>query len=126
METTQKNYWNIIKCNKKKIIGFASNATNKFVFMIEYMKKLENIGIMNLCYYKICCISKKYPPQKNENKFIYGKLVEKSLMEAFCKMGFICEDLDKKHKFGSEYKNDITLLGMNVSMSSCLVFGLFI
>jgi hypothetical protein len=117
-------YWNKIKINKKKIIQlFATNiVNNKFIAIIEILTNY-NMKIMQQCYFEICCISKMYPPQKNENKFIYGKLVEKSLIHAFCSCGFLCEDLDEKHTDGSEYKNDIKLLQTKFSIKTKLNKG---
>jgi hypothetical protein len=59
-----------------------------------------------------------YPPRKNENKFIYGKLIELSLINMFQKVGYNCIDLDAQTFNGSEYKNDITLLGVDISIKA--------
>ena len=71
--------------------------------LIELLNK--NDVIMSHCYIKILKILKKYPPAKNENKFIYGKLIEKTLIYAFNKI-IKCQDLDALHTVGSEYKYD--------------------
>lgn len=66
--------------------------------------KLNSTQMTNL-YIDIKSILKKYPPAKNENKFIYGKVAEARIIywiNDFLK----CIDLDKTNNVGSEYKND--------------------
>jgi len=109
--------WNCIKLNIKNII----KTKNKFLSIIEILNL--NVDIMSNCYFEIMCISKKYPPQKNENKFIYGKLIEISLINAFNKIGFNCNDLDDNHLIGSEYLNDTRILGIDISIKSKLNKG---
>ena len=110
----------IQKWFRKKLNKF--NKTNiKFKEIIHQLQLNEEI--MRKCYFEIKLISLKYPPQKNELKFIYGKLVEMSIINAFIKIGFHCNDLDKKHICGSEYKNDITLLGIDISIKTKLNKG---
>jgi hypothetical protein len=82
-----------------------------------------NETIMNNCLFECVSISKNYPPQKNEYKFIYGKLVEISLLNAFIDIGFKCIDLDKNHKIGSEYKNDISIFKNKFSIKAKLNKG---
>jgi len=48
--------------------------------IIEEMKLPINEEKMRKCYKELFKISRKFPPQKNENKFIYGKLGEKALI----------------------------------------------
>ena len=110
----------IQKWFRKKLNKF--NKTNIKFKEIIYQLQL-NKEIMRKCYFEIKLISLKYPPQKNELKFIYGKLVEMSIINAFTKIGFNCNDLDKKHACGSEYKNDITLLGIDISIKAKLNKG---
>lgn len=64
-----------------------------------------NPNAMRSCLFEIKKILSKFPPAKNENKFIYGKLGERSLNKAFSTFS-VCEDLDASHASGSEYKND--------------------
>jgi len=90
----------------------------KIKAIIELM--IMNNDIMVKCLFEIISISKKFPLQKNENKFIYGKLIEKAILNAFLKIGFKCIDLDKKHKTGSEYKNDINFQKINFSIKAKL------
>jgi len=94
-------------CNKSSI---------KCKLIIELLN--NNHDIMQKCYYEILSISKKFPPAKNENKFIYGKLCEKSLLNTFNNIGFKCEDLDQTHLSGSEYKNDIKMLKLKYSIKT--------
>ena len=53
-------------------------------------------------------ICKQYPPAKNENKFIYGKLIEKKIIAIINKI-LPCLELDADKKVGSEYKNDCSI-----------------
>lgn len=73
---------------------------------------------MKECYYKIKKISCLYPPRKNENKFIYGKLIEISIINYMSKI--ITDEniieLDKLHSGGSEYKNDTKIFGKKFSI----------
>jgi hypothetical protein len=79
-------------------------------FIIEEMKLPINEEKMNKCYRELFKISRKFPPQKNEYKFIYGKLGEIALFRMFRDIGVInIVDLDDQHSTGSEYKNDIII-----------------
>ena len=89
--------------------------------IIEVLNLNENI--MKKCLFECMSISKNFPPQKNEYKFIYGKLVEISLLNAFRDIGFKCIDLDKNHKIGSEYKNDISIFKNKFSIKAKLNKG---
>lgn len=113
-------YWIKLKNNKKYII-YKLNVNIKFIALIEILKL--NNSIMYTCYKEILATSKRHPPAKNDNKFIYGKVIEKCLGSAFTQIGFKCIDLDNKHKHGSEYKNDIELLGINISIKAKLNKG---
>lgn len=92
--------------------------SNKFKLIIEILNKEPEK--MKKTLFEIIKISKLYPPRKNENKFIYGKLIEKSLINTFTELGFKCSDLDTLCSVGSEYKNDINLLGVNISIKGKL------
>src|SRR3989344_7789763 len=72
---------------------------------------------MEDCYIEIRRILKKFPPSKNENKFIYGKLIEKSIITHINKI-ISCTNLDNNHKYGSEYKNDCLLLNTLYSIKA--------
>lgn len=74
-----------------------------------------NPYIMSTCFYEIRKILAQFPPAKNENKFIYGKLGEQSLIKAFSRFTQ-CDDLDSAHAYGSEYKNDCRVFGVDYSI----------
>ena len=78
-------------------------------FDIIINKLNKNDKILSECFTKIKIIEKKFPPKKNENKFIYGKLCEKVLIEYLNKI-FDCKELDLECDVGSEYKNDCYLI----------------
>ena len=65
----------------------------------------KNPDLTTNMYIDILSILKKYPPAKNENKFIYGKVAESRIINWINKI-IPCEDLDKNNLIGSEYKND--------------------
>lgn len=115
-----KYLWSIIRNNKRKIVHYSkmSVVNNKFLSVIEILNL--NPAEMMKCHYEILCISKRFPPQKNEYKFAYGKLIEKALIRAFSNIGFKCCDLDERHTYGSEYKNDLNLLGVDISIKAKL------
>lgn len=96
----------------------AQQVANKFKAVIHTLNC--NTSIMRQCLFHLYKISILYDPKKNENKFIYGKLIEKALIHAMTQIGFRVEDLDKSHTFGSEYKNDIKLLNINISIKGKL------
>jgi hypothetical protein len=108
-----------------KIQNWFRNICNKINIKISIKCKLiiellnKNPDIMRKYFNEINIILKKFPPAKNENKFIYGKLCEKSLSNAFIEIGFKCEDLDQTHTSGSEYKNDIKMLKLKYSIKAC-------
>jgi hypothetical protein len=86
-------------------------------YIIEEMKMEKNEDKMRKCYKELIKISKKFPPQKNENKFIYGKLGEKALISMLENIGILnIVDLDNLHSVGSEYKNDISINDVNFSI----------
>lgn len=78
--------------------------------LMRIFNQTENKDIMQRCYFEFMKISKKFPPQKNENKFIYGKLGELALINTLKELNIKnLIDLDKNHNIGSEYKNDIQI-----------------
>lgn len=106
--------------NILKIQSWFRNICNKSRVKCKFIIHLLTLHptIMSKYLIEILSISKKFPPRKNENKFIYGKLIEKSLLNAFVDIGFNCEDLDKSHASGSEYKNDIKMLRLKYSIKA--------
>jgi hypothetical protein len=85
--------------------------------LIRELNKPSNFNIMANCFFNISRISRLFPPAKNENKFIYGKLIELELIKTFSKR-MICDDLDSKHSVGSEYKNDCEINGNKYSIKA--------
>ncbi len=86
--------------------------------LVNELNKPSNYNIMSKCFYNIFKISRLFPPAKNENKFIYGKLIELELIKTFNKTLLLCNDLDSKHSFGSEYKNDCEINGNKYSIKA--------
>lgn len=92
-----------------------------FLSTIELLNKTPDL--MQKCYYDIVRVSIKYPPQKNENKFIYGKLIERVLIRTIRQVGIEIVDLDESHTMGSEYKNDIRMFDIDISIKAKLNKG---
>lgn len=83
---------------KKKMCNPCENLI-RLLSHEKHKKKMQN------CFYNILKIMHLFPPAKNENKFIYGKLIELELIKTI--NAFVsCKELDKNHSSGSEYKND--------------------
>lgn len=111
---------NIIRVQKwyKRILYKPKYSCKSIIEILNFNK-----NIMKKCLYECISISKNFPPRKNEYKFIYGKLVEISLLNAFRDIGLNCIDLDKNHKVGSEYKNDISIFKNKFSIKAKLNKG---
>jgi len=102
--------------NNKCIISFQRNLRiyllkhNNNIF-IDFL--INNIKKHNIEHNKLIIIGliilKKYNPAKNENRFIYGILVQKSVIDIFNKIFHNCIDLDKSHTHGGQYKVDCKL-----------------
>lgn len=88
--------------------------------LIAACSNIQNREHMQTCLFELRKISKKFPPLKNEYKFIYGKLCEIALIKAFQKSSIDVVDLDKSHTMGSEYKNDIQVLDQKFSIKTKL------
>lgn len=78
-------------------------------YNIYSIKKQLNNNEMNKLFMECNLIYKKFSPSKNENKFIFGGLIQKSLIETFRRLFYKCIDLDELHSYGSEFKNDCCL-----------------
>jgi len=88
--------------------------------LISMCNQPDNKDHMQTCLFELRKISRKFPPLKNEYKFIYGKLCEIALIKAFQKCNMDVIDLDKSHSIGSEYKNDIEVLEHKFSIKTKL------
>jgi len=69
----------------------------------------DNNDKLNDLFIKCHMIYKQIPPSKNENKFPFGILIQMAIIKFFDEIFFKCVDLDEKHSYGSEYKNDCCL-----------------
>ena len=74
-----------------------------FPLLINLLKREEEL--LTNSFINIMKVCQKFPPAKNENKFVYGKLIERIIIEMI-NTKIRCHDLDKTHESGSEYKND--------------------
>lgn len=84
----------------KNFNNYKSNILNMFN---KHTDEVNNMFIKCLKIYH------KYPPAKNEYKFIFGGLVQLAFIDLLGKVFHKCLDLDELHDFGSEYKNDCCL-----------------
>ena len=118
--------------NEETIIKYIIRIQKYYrrLYKTKIIKCLSIIEILNLnptimrdCNFACQKTSKQFPPNKNENKFIYGKMVEMSIGESINRIGLKCIDLDKSHRIGSEYKNDISILKLNFSIKAKLNKG---
>lgn len=80
-------------------------------FIIKLISKnvIKNNTEHNRLFIKCLKILKKYNPAKNEYKFIYGGLIQKSVIDFLNNIFYSCIDLDELHTHGSEYKIDCKL-----------------
>lgn len=78
----------------------------KIEILNAFNKHTDDVNDM---FIKCLKIYQKYPPAKNEYKFIFGGLVQLAFIELLGKVFHKCLDLDELHDFGSEYKNDCCL-----------------
>ena len=78
---------------------------------IQMIKRsiLEHTNIHNNFFIVCLEISKKYKPSKNEYKFSFGGLIQSKLISLLDNVFYKCDDLDKKHTHGAEYKVDCCL-----------------
>jgi hypothetical protein len=82
------------------------NYTRKYIHLLYLLNLLNrNNDIMIQCFEEINKILYLFPPKKNLNKFIYGKVAELSIINYINKI-YNCDELDKKLDNGSEYIND--------------------
>jgi hypothetical protein len=76
------------------------------IINIIIFKFNKNIDSMNEIFIKSLTILKQFPPKLNENKFLYGILIQLLLINVFNSIFNKCIDLDKLSIEGCEYKND--------------------
>jgi hypothetical protein len=117
------NIQNNISIDIDKIITiqrlFRKNVKNKRtafnITLLNILNKKENIPTLKKCYLHIYKIMTLFPPKKNENKFIYGKLIEKIIIRTINNI-ISCYELDNEYNSGSCYKNDCRILSSNYSI----------
>ena len=101
---------------QKKICRVWKNYKNQTLNLISFLKgHFENLRTFHLIVQKILI---ENPPAKNENKFIYGKLVEYAIFHLIKKCGLTCVDLDEKQNVGSEFKNDCLIENQKYSIKT--------
>jgi hypothetical protein len=86
---------------------FISNIKNYINIITEAIK--NNNNKLNELFIKCHKIYKQISPAKNENKFVFGILIQLSIIEYLNDIFIKCCDLDENHIYGSEYKNDCRL-----------------
>lgn len=91
------------------------------MLIINIHIRLFIIYYHNIAFIKCYTILKTYPPAKNENKFLYGILIQTAVIKLLDNIFYSCIDLDEKCKVGSNYKVDCKLnitryLNVNLSI----------
>jgi len=102
----QKFYKNYVK-----LYIFNKNFMNYYKYIYNNIIKYNKYH--NILFIKCKKIHKTYSPSKNENKFIFGNLIQLSVIDFLNKIFKKCIDLDELHTFGSEFKNDCILFLTN-------------
>lgn len=100
-----------IESNSDSDINNKNIEQNNDDISIEMLSKgiESNNKEHNLLFIKCFKILKKYPPSKNENKFLYGKLIEKAIIDFLDTIFHSCIELDNLQTIGSQYKYDCKL-----------------
>jgi hypothetical protein len=105
----------VIKCSNKVVKK--KKMCNPCESLIQLLNQEKHKKKMQHCFYNILKIMHLFPPAKNENKFIYGKLIELELIKTI--NAFVsCKELDKNHSSGSEYKNDCIIKNNKFSIKA--------
>ena len=96
-------------------LAFQLDISNH-VFASLRRKMYAQPDVMRKCWVVMNRILEKYPPKKNENKFVYGKCCEEILMR--CMNEFEpCVSLDDEMKQGACYKNDCLFPNIDILLS---------
>jgi len=103
------NFENNILFLQKICRGYLQRNNTNNIFKLIKFNILKNNNKHNNLFIKCKKISKKYNPAKNEYKFIYGGLIQKSLIDFFNEIFYKCVDLDELTNIGAEYKFDCKL-----------------
>lgn len=98
------------------IIENNTKVVNIFKDIISIMN--NNQDIIEKYHYYIQKILKQFPPRKNENKIMYGKLIEETIKNMFNEINISYIDLDEHHEVGSSYKNDAIINGIHISIKA--------
>ena len=110
--------------NNLKIQHDVDLDTTKCIELLQTLKKEEFKEHIQEALFEIKKISKIFPPRKNENKMVYGKLAELAICEMLTKLNINdVKDLDKNHASGSEYQNDIKIDSTDFSIKTKLNKG---
>jgi hypothetical protein len=93
-------------------------AEQQCLTLIQKLRSLPKEVLQNT-HYEIKKTLKMFPPAKNENKFTYGLIIQRILINVCHQHIGPTIDLDDNHNVGSEYKNDaqITIDNQQLSFS---------
>lgn len=92
--------------------------------LITRMRELPTETLCNVNY-EIKKTLALFPPAKNENKFPYGLIIEQIMINLMGQIGSATH-LDKEHKVGSEYKNDVRIFDDKFSVKASANIGSYI
>jgi hypothetical protein len=109
--STDVSHITSVKETKQVQPSYSISSINNDNEMVDLISKIicKNNSVHNELFIKCLKILKKYPPAKNEYKFIYGNLIQLSVIHMLNDIFYSCYDLDKTHTVGSEYKYDCIL-----------------
>lgn len=125
------NKYLIKYCKDNKIKGYSNkNKENLIKFILQFHSKTEekteeipkiNENILNIIstisniqnnkkleklYFDFCFLKKSIPPNKNINKFPYGLIGEKIIVDFINDIGIKCNHYDDKYKYDCEIMGD--------------------
>ena len=116
-EKSKEHVKKLDRTENKKIIIKDSNLELSLHYINEICEKIlyilrltEHNDMLIDLYEKIIKISVLFPPKKNENKFIYGGLIEYSIIKSFRNI------LECKECIDNGYKYDYNIYNVNFSI----------
>lgn len=89
--------------------------------LIDELKKLP-VDVLRNTHFEIKKNLKLFPPAKNSNKFPYGLINEKIVINLVKNVG-VTQHLDNNHISGSEYRNDLSVFNENFSVKAIANIG---
>jgi hypothetical protein len=89
--------------------------------IVDMLKNVDP-SRLQLLNFKIQKILRCFPPALNKNKFIYGGLIQCSIIDFLNEISHT-EDYDRGHTTGAHYKNDARFMGLDISIKASANVG---